>query len=127
FFVIVLPRYLMYVAPRVGRSEFAGDRREARHHLRLFARLEEVGLSVGADVLQHLEFTEGAGTLGVRAPLRHALPGEARALLDRCDVVEQQRTIGPDTERMSVRLSRRTGLRRRCPLGIEVSHNIPSG
>ena len=44
----------------------------------------------------------GTATLGVGLPLDDALPVELRHLLDQVVVLEQQRTVGPDGQRVLV-------------------------
>src|SRR5699024_12538694 len=57
-FGVELQRESAHIAPGVGRTEFTGDSGEASEHRGLLARLQEVGLRVGGDVLGDLELTE---------------------------------------------------------------------
>jgi hypothetical protein len=57
--------------------------------------------------------TERAAALGVRLTLRDALTVEAGHLLDQVMVLEQNRAVGADGERMIVALNRHTGIGRR--------------
>src|SRR5690606_37559003 len=106
--------------------QLAGDGREAGEHAGLLARLQEVRLRVLRDIVQHLELTEGAGALGVRAALRDALAVEARELLDECDVVEQQRAVGADAQRVRIGFARCAGLGGGGLCRIELCHGLPS-
>src|SRR3954452_8434010 len=63
--------------------------------------------------------TERAAALGVRLALRDALPVEVGHLLDQVEVVEHDRAVGPDGQRMVVAGDRDTGVRGGGPrLGV---------
>ena len=70
--------------------------------VRLRARLEHRRLGVGADILGHLEVSEGPGTLRVGLALRNPLPVEVGHLLDEVVVLQQDGSIGPHGERVLV-------------------------
>src|SRR5439155_6934522 len=70
-------------------------------------------LGVGADVVRHLEGTEGAAALGVRLALGRALTVEVRHLLDEIVVDQEDRSVGADGERVLLALDRDAGIRRR--------------
>jgi hypothetical protein len=112
-FGVELQRESAHVTPGVGRAELTGDGGEASEHRGLLARLQEVGLRVLGDVRGDFELTERAGSLGVGAALGHTLTVEASKLLDQRNVVEQQRSVRSDAQRVSVRFPRRTGFGRR--------------
>ena len=67
----------------------------------------------GADVLGHLERAERAAALGVRLPLRDALPVEVGHLLDQVVVLQQDRAVRADGQRMLVTGYRIAGIVRR--------------
>jgi hypothetical protein len=113
-FGVELQRESAHITPGVGRAELTGNGGEASQHRGLLARLQEVGLRVLGDVRGDFEFTESAGSLGVGAALGHTLTVEASKLLDQRNVVEQQRSVRSDAQRVSVRFPRRTGLGGRC-------------
>ena len=66
------------------------------------AGLEDGGLGVLADVLGDLEAAEGAAALGVGLALGDPLPVELRHLLDEVVVLQQDRAVGADGERVLV-------------------------
>src|SRR3546814_10101337 len=93
-------------------ARLACHRREADQHVGGGAGLEQGGLGEARNVLGRFEHTEGARALGVGLALRHLLPIEVRHLLDELHVVEQERPVGSDRQRVAVPRRRRTGARR---------------
>ena len=108
---VELQREATRVTPRVGAPALAGHRGEADQRVGRRARLEHRRLGVGAHVTRHLEVAERAAALGVGLALRDPLPVEVRHLLDEVVVLQQDRAVGPDGERVLV--ARRPGCRRR--------------
>ncbi len=89
---VELHREAADVALGVGRAALAGHGREADEQVGLLADLgEDLGLGVLRDVVGDREGAEGAGALGVHAPLRDDLAVEVGELLEEPDVLEQQR------------------------------------
>ena len=97
---VELQREAARITPGVWAAALAGHGREPGHHLRLGARLEDRGFGELADVLGDLEVAEGAAALGVGLPLRDALPVEVGHLLDQVVVLQQDRAVGSDGQRM---------------------------
>ena len=118
---VELQREAARIAPGVWAAALAGDRREPGHHLGLGAGLEERGLGVLADVLGHLELAERAAALGVGLPLRDALPVEVGHLLDEVVILQQDRAVGPDGQRVLDARRRCAGIGRRELFGHQVS------
>ena len=58
---------------------------------------------------------EGAAALGVGLAFRDAFPVEVRHLLNQVVVLEQDRAVGPDRERVFVAGNRDSGVRCRRP------------
>jgi hypothetical protein len=69
----------------------------------------------------HLEPPESTRTLGVRLTLRHPLTVELRHLLDQIVIVQQDRSIRTNRQRMLIALHRDTGIRRRR-FGLNIGH-----
>ena len=67
-------------------------------------------MAVLADVLGHLEEPVRAAALGVDDPLGHPLAVELRHLLDQVVVLEQDRPVGADGQRMLVARRRDAGV-----------------
>ena len=119
---IELQREPAGVTPGVGAATLACHGGEPGHHLGLGAGLEDRGLGVLADVVGHLEMTERAAALGVGLPLRNALPVEVGHLLDQVVVLQQNRAVGADGERMFD-----AGDRVACVVGrVLVGHQVSS-
>ena len=104
---VELQREAARVPPGVWAAALAGDGGEPGQHLGLGAGLEHRGPGVLADVVGHLEVAERAAALGVRLALRDAFPVEVGHLLDQVVVLQQDRAVGADGQRMLV-----TGCRR---------------
>ena len=115
-----------YIAPGVRGAKLASNRRETGQHLGLLARLEEVGLRVGGNILKNLERAESARALRVRATLGNALAVEACKLLNKSDVVEEEGAVSTDAQRMSIRFARCTSFGCRFLRKIGLSHGQPS-
>ena len=115
---VELQREAARVAPGVGGALLAGDGGEARQHLGLHAGLEERGLGVLRDVLGGLELTERTRALGVHVALRHALAVEVRHLVQEVDVVQQDRAVGADRQRVAVAGRGGAGVRRRAEVRL---------
>jgi hypothetical protein len=101
------------VAPGVGAAALARDRREPDQDVGRRAGLEDRGAGVGADVVSHLERAERAAALGVRLPLRDALAVEVGHLLEQVVVLQQDRPVRADSQRMLVAGDGDSGVRRR--------------
>ena len=101
------------VAPGVGAAALARDRREPDQDVGRRAGLEDRGAGVGADVVGHLERAERAAALGVRLPLRDALAVEVGHLLEQVVVLQQDRPVRADGQRMLVAGDGDSGVRRR--------------
>jgi len=99
---VELQREATWVTPGVRAAALAGHRGEPDQRVRLRFRLEHRGLGVGADILGHLEVTEGPGTLRVGLALRNPFPVEVGHLLDEVVVLQQDGPIGPHGERVLV-------------------------
>ena len=84
---VELQRESTRVAPGVGASPLAGDRREADQGVRRGAGLEDGRLGVLADVRRDLEMTERAAALGVGLTLGDSFPVEIRHLLNQVVVL----------------------------------------
>ena len=110
---VELQREAARVPPGVGAAPLPGHGGEPDQRVGPGAWLEHRGLGVGADVLRHLEVAERAAALGVRLTLGDALAVEVGHLLDQVVILEQDRAVGADGERMLVTLDRRTGIGRR--------------
>ena len=108
---IELDREAARIAPGVGAAALARHGAEAHRDIGLGARLEELGLGIFRDVLGHLEMPEGARALGVWLALGDALSVEVGHLLDEVVVVEHDRAIAPERQRMLVALHRDAGVR----------------
>ncbi len=119
---VELQREAADVTPGVGGAELTGDGREAVQHAGLDARLEEGGLGVLRDVLGGLELAEGAGALRVRATLGHVHPVEVSEGLDEMVVVQQDRAVRADRQRVAVADCWDAGLGGRT--GGMVSHTV---
>ena len=90
------------VAPGIRAALFTGHRREAQRRVRPGALLEDRGLGVHADVLGHSEVAECTAPLGMRLPLGNPLPVEVRHLLDEIVILQQDRTVGTNGQRVLV-------------------------
>jgi len=99
---IELQREAAHIAPGVGAAGLAGHGGKARQHLGGRALLEQRGLGIARHVLRRLEHTERTCTLGVRLALGHLLAVEVRHLLEKVHVVQNQRPVRPDGERVAV-------------------------
>src|SRR5690606_33002920 len=79
-------------------------------------------------VLRGLEYAEGARALRVRLALGHLFAVEVRHLLDEVHVVQQDRAVRPDRQRVAVARSGRAGARRRIThVGWLLHPRPPSG
>ena len=119
---VELQREAARVAPGVVRAAaLTGHRGEPDHRLAHGSRLEHRGLGERADILGDLEPPEGARALGVGLTLGHPFAVELRQLLDEVVVVQQDRSVWADGQRMLVAFYRDAGIRRgRC--GVRVGH-----
>ena len=80
------------VALGVGGAALAGHRGEPGEHLTAVADLaEDFSLRVPGDVVGHAQRAEGARTLGVHAPLGDDFAGEVGELLDKPQILQEQR------------------------------------
>src|SRR3546814_8117565 len=108
FLGVELQREAADVAFGVGRAALAGHGGEAGEHLGFLADLrEDRRAGVFADVLGNGEGAEGAGTLGVHAPLRDHLAYEVAELFMQPHVLRQQRAAraGGEADRKSTSLN----------------------
>jgi hypothetical protein len=96
---VELERKAAYVPPGVGTAGFAGHRREAGQHIGLGARLEQDRLGVSADVLGHLEVSEGPRAFRMRLAVRNHLPVEVGHLLHEVMVLKQDGAVRSYGER----------------------------
>jgi hypothetical protein len=99
---VELQRETARVTPGVGRAELTGDGGEAQQRLGLDVGLEQGRFGEAADVLGRLEVAEGTATLGVHDPLGHPLPVELGVLLDQVVVLQQDRAVGAEGQRVVV-------------------------
>ena len=99
---VELQRETARVAPGVRGALLAGDRREAGQHVGPDAGLEQRGLRVPRDVLGGLELAEGARALRVHVALGDALAVEVRHLVQEVVVVQQDRAVGAQGQRVAV-------------------------
>ncbi len=100
------------VTPGVGAAPLAGHRGEPDQHLGLGARLEHRRPGVGAHVPGDPEGAERPAALGVRLALRDPLPVEIGHLLHQVVVLQQDRAIRSDGQRMLHAGDGRTAVRR---------------
>ena len=122
---VELQREPARVAPGVGAAPLAGHRGEPGQHVGPGAGLEHRGFGVGADVVRHLEGAEGAAALGMGLALWRALAVPLRHLFDEVVVLEQNRSVRADGERVVVALDRDAG-GRRGRLGLRAGHTCVS-
>jgi hypothetical protein len=99
---VELQREAAGVPPGVWAAAFAGHRGEPGQHLGLGAGLKHRGPGVRADVVGHLEVAERAAAFRVRLPFRDTFPVELRHLLDQVVILQQDRTVGTDRQRLFV-------------------------
>ena len=118
---VELQREAARVAPGVWAATLTGHRGEPGHHLGLRAGRKHRRLGELADVLGHLEVAERAAALGVGLALRNAFPVEVGHLFDQVVVLQQNRAVGPDGERMLDARDRVPGVVRRVFVGHRVS------
>ena len=116
---VELQREAARVAPGVGAAPLPRHGGEPDQRVGPGAGLEHRRLGVGADVVRHLEVAERAAALGVRLALRDPLAVEVGHLLDQVVVLEQDRAVGTDGQRMLVALDRRAGIGRG---GLDICH-----
>ena len=122
---VELQRETPRVAPCVGAAALAGDGRKTRQHIRLDARLKQCRLGVLADVLGHLKTAERAASLGMGLPLWNPLPVPVRHLLDEVMILQQDRAVGADGERMLIAGDWNAGVSRRGCVAV-VRHDSAS-
>ena len=118
---VELQREAARVAPGVGAALLAGDGGEAGEHLGLDAGLEQRGLGVRRDVLGGLEHAERARALGVHVALGDALAVEVRHLVEEVVVVQQDRAVRAEGQRVAVARRRGAGVGRRAAVGWRLS------
>ena len=114
---VELQREAARVAPGVWAATLTGHRGEPDHRLGCGARLKHRRLGERADIVGYLEPPESARTLGVRLAFGHALAIELRHLLDEVVIVQQDRPVGADGQRVLVTFDRDAGIRRRRWVG----------
>ena len=109
-----------------GEPTLTGHRREADHDLGLGARLEDGGLGDWTDIVRDDEGAEGATTFGMGLTLRDPFPIEVGHLLNEVEVVQDDRAVGPDGERVLLAGDRDAGIGRgRWPVGFLSVHMAP--
>ncbi len=118
---VELQREAPRVAPGVWAAALTGNGGEPDHRFGCGSWLKHCRLGERADIIGHLEAAERTRALGVRLALGHAFAIELRQLLDEVVVMQQNRSVRPDAQRMLVALYRDTGVRRRRN-GLDVSH-----
>ena len=96
FVGVELQRESTDVTPRVGATEFTGDRGETSQHRGFLALLQEAGLGVLRDVSGGLEVSEGPRSLGVRLALGDVLAVEMGQGVNQVGVVQQHWAVGTD-------------------------------
>src|SRR5690606_26565729 len=85
--------------------------------------LEQGGVRVGGNVLRRLEHAKCARALGVGLALGNLLAVEVRHLLKEMNVVQQDRAIGADRQRVAVARRRCAGAHRRPGHAIASRHD----
>ena len=108
---VELDRESAGIAPGIGATLLARDRRKAYERFGFRARREQLGLGVARHVTRDHEFAERPAALGVHDPLGYALAVELRKLLDQVVVVEQDRTLRSRRQRLVVACDRNPGVR----------------
>jgi hypothetical protein len=99
---VELQRKPARVAPRVWAASLACHGGEPDQRVGLGARLEYRSPGVLTDVAGHLEVPESAATLGVRLAFRDALPVELGHLLDQVVILQKNRAVRTDRQRLLV-------------------------
>ena len=120
FFGVELQGEATRVADRVGRAVFERNGREAGERFGRGALLQRGGLGELADVLGDLEDAEGAAAFGVGLALGDALAVEVRHLVDEMVIVQQDRAVCANGQRVAVAGRRRSGRG-----GREFTHDAP--
>jgi len=108
------------VAPGVWAAALAGHRGEPDHRLGAGARLKHRRLGERTDIVGDLEASESARPLGMGLTLGHPLAVERRHLLDQVVIMQQDRSVGADGQRVLITFHRdaRICRRRRRRLGV---------
>jgi len=91
-----------HVPPGVGGAEFARHGRESGQHTRRGAGGEHRRLRIGRHVTGRHELAERAGAFGMRFALGDVLAVEVGQGVDQVEVVQQQRPVGADGQRVAV-------------------------
>ena len=107
---IELDREAARIAPGIGAPTLARHGGEAHRGLALRAGLEDLCLGIFRDVRGRLPRTERARTLGVGLAFGNPLAIEVGHLLDQVVIVQDDRAIGADGQRMLVALDGDTGI-----------------
>src|SRR5690606_4540097 len=102
FVRVELQRESAYVAPGVGAAGLTGDRRKARQHVGARAFPEEGRPGVSRNVLGSFEYAERTGAFRMRLTLGHFLAVEVRHLFEKMDVMQDDRAISTDGQRIAV-------------------------
>ena len=100
--VLELHRETARVAPRVRAAPPTRDGREPDDHLGPSARLKHRRPGEGAHILHDLERPERTTAVRVRLAFRNALAVEIRHLLDQVVILQQQRAVRPDRQRLLI-------------------------
>src|SRR5690606_31272270 len=108
---IELQREAAYVAPGVGTAGLTGDGRKARQHVGASAFPEEGRPGVSRNVLGSFEYAERASAFRMRLTLGHFLAVEVRHLFEEMDVMQDDRAISTNGQRIAVADRRRAGAR----------------
>ena len=99
-----LDREATRVAPCVGAAAFAGHGGKAHDHVTACTFLEDTGHGVFGHILRRLEGAKSARPLGVWLTLGDALAVKVGHLLKQVVVVQNNRAIGANGQRMFVAL-----------------------
>jgi hypothetical protein len=92
-------------------------RRQSSAHTPGHAGLEHRRPGVFADIGDHLEVAESATALGMRLPLRGAFPVDLGHLLDQVMILQQDRAVGAERQRVLVTWGGGARIRRRVTVG----------
>jgi hypothetical protein len=108
-FRVELQTIAAHVAPSVGTALLAGDGGETRQHLGGRGLLDRRRTSIYRHIFGGLEDAERARALGVRLALGRLLAVEVCRLFQKAHVVEQDRPVGANGQRVAITGGRRAG------------------
>ena len=124
---IELDRESARITPGVGAAALAGDGGKAHRGFHFCAGLQEFSLGVRADVRRNLETAESAASLRVRLAFGDTLPIEIRHLLDQVVIVENDRAVRSDRQRMFIALDGNARISRCARSSWLIGHGITLG